>query len=228
MSQVLKETLLNQGCWFRAEAEESWWPTAIHPHYRFDEDNPSYGFCGITSAEQARRIDAMNITSSVIVHELEKKGIDESSRAMIKLFDIHQFSGVLDETEGLIGTRALFAYGLVESFSGDIITDDHCWVVVESSDGDYDLDDTGDQFNIEGLDVPPVLVQRSREFDGRQIRHIPKELEPISTFNHSKLAERLGIMTMGMPGWRGGVSWDYHKTVPSIVKRYEELKRITK
>jgi hypothetical protein len=226
MSEILRKTLLDQGCWFRAEAEEEW-SQAIHPHYRFDKDNLSYGFCGVTSVEQARRLDAMNMTSSVILHELGKKGIDESSRAMIKLFDIHQFFGILDETKGLIGTRALFAYGLVESFNGDIITDDHCWVVVEAPNESYDLDDTGDQFNVEGLDIPPVLVQHSKEFDGQQIRHIPKELEPISTFDRSNLAKRLNIMTMGMPGWRRDVSWNYHKTVPSIVKRYEELKKIT-
>lgn len=231
MSEVLRETLLNQGCWFRAEAEQSWRPAIIHPHYRYDKDNPSYGFCGVTSAEQGWRLDALNVTASVITHELEKNGEDESSRAMIKLFEIHQFLGILDETKGLIGSRALFAYGLVESTHGDVITDDHCWVVIEYPGGAYDLDNTGDQFNTEGFDIPPVAVQHAGEFDGQEVRHLPKELVPISSYDTSPLAERLDLMKMGMPGlrskgiWGEQVSWDEHKSDPDIVKRYEELRK---
>ena len=178
--QRIHRYLIERALYSRAASEKRWSKGTVQPG-DFDETNPSAGQCAPTIANYLPTLST-------------KKEKAEIRRATDGEAAFH-------EGNILQGAVISFQFGDMLSYDGTLVTDDHCWGLIEYPEDDisFDVDLTPDQFWCAGFTLPPVMVQRTGEYDGQPVIHIARKSIPMNEIDHifdpPKHGDRQGILS---------------------------------
>lgn len=106
---------------------------------------------------------------------------------------------LLHEDRRAMGYAAFYQCGSLVDTDGNVVGDNHCWGRVVYRGDDLQIGLTEDQYvGPDGNRLPPLMVQRTGEFDGHSVRRVVRQSTPSLLYDSRNYRRRHADLMIGL------------------------------